>query len=153
MWVYQDRELTEADVDGYVGFVYLITNLVDGRFYVGKKTLKFRRTKTVKGRKRRVVVDSDWRDYWSSSDRLRADVVELGESSFERRVLHLCETKSQMTYMEMVEQIERRVLERDDSYNDWICARVRRRGQLRPGFTSATNGDNMISTVSDDEAN
>ena len=129
VWLYQDSEFTEPG--SYAGFVYMITNLTNGKFYIGKKNFTFQKIKSVKGKKKRVKVPSDWADYWSSSNALQADVEALGKDKFERQILHLCENKSQMNYLELVEQVDRRVLERDDSYNEWIMVKVRKTKSLR----------------------
>ena len=65
-------------------FVYLITNLIDDKKYVGKKLAKFKTTKKpLKGRKnkRRGTKESDWRTYWGSSDKLIDEVSKLGEDN------------------------------------------------------------------------
>jgi hypothetical protein len=48
-WIFQENHI-EVLPDDCVGFVYLITNLVSGRKYIGKKLAKFSKTtdKTVK---------------------------------------------------------------------------------------------------------
>ena len=54
-----------------MGFVYLITNTTNGRMYIGKKLARFKRSRPpLKGRKnkRRYKVDSEWQDYYGSSD-------------------------------------------------------------------------------------
>jgi hypothetical protein len=125
-WQYQGRELEQIP-EGYIGFVYLITNLKTGQKYIGKKLAQFKKTKPpLKGRKlkRRSIVESDWRDYWGSSDRLNADVQALGEENFTREILYLCKSKAEMSYLEAREQFERRVLESDDYYNGIINVRV-----------------------------
>ena len=43
MWLYNDQEFTEDMIGDNVGFVYLITNLQNGRKYIGKKTFWFKR--------------------------------------------------------------------------------------------------------------
>jgi len=77
MWLYQGEPVTEIE-DKFVAYVYLITNLTNGRKYIGKKLTKFSRTKVVKGKKKKVKVESDWQTYWSSSEELKKDVTELG---------------------------------------------------------------------------
>ena len=64
MWLYDNKELEVIPEDAY-GYVYLITNTATGRKYIGKKLFWFRKTKVVKGKKKRIKVESDWRDYWS----------------------------------------------------------------------------------------
>jgi len=125
-WSYQGKEVEEIP-EGYIGFVYLITNLKTRQKYIGKKLAQFKRTKPpLKGKrlKRRSVVESDWRDYWGSSDRLNADVQTLGEENFTREILYLCKSKAEMSYLEAREQFERRVLESDEYYNGIINVRV-----------------------------
>jgi hypothetical protein len=129
-WTYQGRELTAEEISDYAGFVYIIENLETGRKYIGKKTLKFSRRKKVKGKMRRVVVESDFRRYFGSNDELNADVKALGEDRFTRTVLRFCKTKSEMTYCELHEQMSRHVLLDDSYYNTWILARVRRSAAL-----------------------
>ena len=107
--------------------MYLITNTTNGRQYVGKKLAKFKKTRPpLKGRinKRRSKVESDWKDYWGSSDHLNADVAELGEDKFTKEILYICNTRGVMSYLEAREQFERRVLESDDYYNGIINVRV-----------------------------
>lgn len=131
-WTYQNKIIDELP-DTCVGFVYLITNLSNGKKYIGKKLAKFSKTtyKTVtlkngnkKKKKIKTLVDSDWREYWSSSDALKADVAELGEHMFTREILYMCESKAECSYVEAREQFSQRVLESDDWYNGIINLRV-----------------------------
>ena len=126
IWTYQQQPLEEIP-EGYIGFVYLITNLTTGQKYIGKKLAQFKKTRPpLKGKKlkRRSTVESDWRDYWGSSERLQADVNTLGPENFTREILYLCKSKAEMSYLEAREQFERRVLETDDYYNGIINVRV-----------------------------
>lgn len=127
-WTHRGRE-----IDGpgdFLGFVYLITCVSTGKKYVGRKLFWFTKTKMVQKKRKRVLVESDWRDYYGSSNSLKADIEKLGRSNFRREILHMCVGKAQMNYLEMREQVERRVLERDDYYNDEIRARVHRHKSL-----------------------
>ena len=65
MWLYKNTPLEEIP-DGYVSFVYLITNQVTGRKYIGKKLFKFTRSTKKKGKRVKKEVDSDWKDYYLS---------------------------------------------------------------------------------------
>ena len=125
-WYYQDEIIEELPED-CEGFVYLITNLTNDRKYVGKKLAKFKKVRPpLKGKKnkRRSKVESDWRDYWGSSDNLLADVAELGPDKFKREILYLCPSRGIMSYLEAKEQFDRRVLETDEYYNGIINVRV-----------------------------
>jgi hypothetical protein len=125
-WTYKG-DIVESIPDEYEGFVYLITNKTTQQKYVGKKLAKFKTTKPpLKGKKnkRRGYKESDWKDYWGSSDRLQADVDAQGPNNFTREILYLCKGRGEMSYLEAREQFERRVLERDDYYNGIINVRV-----------------------------
>lgn len=126
MWLHNGQPVEEIDPK-YIAFVYLITNLTNGRKYIGKKLTKFSRTKTVKGKKKRVSIDSDWQTYWSSSDEVKKDVQELGEHNFKREILHFCISKGTSTYLEAKEQFANEVLENPELwYNGHIQCRVHR---------------------------
>lgn len=125
-WTYQGKPVEEIP-EHIIGFVYLITNLTNGKKYIGKKLSQFKKTRPpLKGkkRKRRTLVESDWRTYWGSSDNLQADVDELGEENFTREILHYCTTRGQLSYLEAKEQFDREVLLTDEYYNGIINVRV-----------------------------
>ena len=125
-WTYNGTPVTELPAD-CEGFVYLITNLTNDRKYVGKKLAKFKKTRPpLKGKKnkRREKVESDWQEYWGSSDHLKDDVASLGADNFTREILYFCNSRGLMSYLEAKEQFDRRVLETDDYYNGIINVRV-----------------------------
>jgi len=131
-WTYLGKEIDELPAD-CEGFVYLITNLTNNKKYIGKKLAKFKTSKPpLKGRKnrRRGHKESDWREYWGSSDKLQADVEALGEDKFSREILHLCPSRGVLSYLEAKEQFDRRVLETDEYYNGIINVRVGSSRQL-----------------------
>lgn len=127
-WYYEGKEIGDDDIKGYTGFVYLITNTLTGKRYIGKKTFEFTRRKKLKGRAKKTVVrvESDWRDYYGSNGALLSDVLEHGPEHFTREILRLCKTKGSANYYEMKYQILNEVLETDGWYNDQIRARVHR---------------------------
>ena len=125
-WHYQGTAVTEIP-EGYVGFVYQITNNQTGRKYIGKKLVEFKKSRPpLKGRKnkRRHTVESDWQDYYGSSDLLTEDVNKLGKEKFKREILYFCRSKGECNYLEAKEQFARGVLESDDYYNGHIRVRV-----------------------------
>jgi len=131
-WIYENTQVETLPED-CVGFVYLITNNLTGRKYIGKKLAKFSKTtyKMVKlknGNKKRKKIrgktDSDWQTYYGSSPELTKDVLELGVENFSREVLFYCKSKSECSYIEAREQFARRVLESNDYYNGHIQVRV-----------------------------
>ena len=131
-WYYQDTPV-ETLPDDCVGFVYLITNNLSGRKYIGKKLAKFSKItyKTVKQKngvkkrkKIRSKIDSDWQEYYGSSPELTKDIVSLGKENFRREILFYCKSKSECSYVEAREQFSRKVLELNDYYNGHIQVRV-----------------------------
>jgi hypothetical protein len=131
-WTYQNT-LIEILPEDCVGFVYLITNTISGRMYIGKKLAKFAKTTyrvvkqkngIKKKKKIRTKIDSDWRDYYGSNLELNADVLKLGKENFTREILYYCTSKAQCSYIEAREQFSRKVLESKDYYNGQISVRV-----------------------------
>ena len=127
MWIYQNNEFTEDQINIYIGYVYLITNKLNGRKYIGKKLFWFAKTRVVKGKKKKEKVLSDWQKYWSSSEELKNDVKSLGEENFTREILYLCSTKGTMSYLELREQIDRRVMETDEYYNAFVGGKIHKK--------------------------
>ena len=125
-WTHNEVEFNDEQVGDYLGFVYLITNLVDGRMYVGKKLFHSSKTKQVAGKKKKYKVPSDWKIYYGSNDELKKDVSSLGKESFKREILHLCKSKGECSYLEAKEQFTRCVLESNNFYNSWLMVRVRK---------------------------
>ena len=133
MWTYQQKIVNDLP-ENVVGFVYQITNTTNDRMYIGKKLARFKRSRPpLKGRKnkRRYKVDSDWRDYYGSSDKLSADILKLGKENFRREILFYCYSKAELSYVEAREQFARKVLESNDYYNGHIRVRVHGKGIIR----------------------
>jgi hypothetical protein len=131
-WTYQNNIVEELPED-CVGFVYIITNTISNRKYIGKKLAKFSKTTykvvklkngTKKKKKIRSKIDSDWRDYYGSSPELSKDVAELGTENFTREILFYCSSKAECSYIEAREQFSHKVLESKDYYNGHIQVRV-----------------------------
>ena len=132
VWLYESQTVEQLP-DDCVGFVYLITNTLTGRKYIGKKLAKFSKItyKVVKlknGNKKkkkiRSKIDSDWQLYYGSSPELTKDIEKLGIENFSREILYYCKSKSECSYIEAREQFARKVLESDDYYNGHIQVRV-----------------------------
>lgn len=133
--------LSDDFTSDYFGFIYKITNLETGKFYIGKKSFIHNKKKKLgkkellsipvtRGRRpttKREQVDSGWKTYWGSSKELLSDVKELGEDKFERVILSFHSSSKQLTYFEMMHHVKENVLFRTDSYNDNILAKFYRK--------------------------
>lgn len=115
-------------------YIYLISNLIDGRIYVGKKQLSFSKKKKLskkakklpenKGKRvTRVLVDGGWETYWGSCKELTEDIKKLGQHNFTKVILQTVYNKAQASYYELVWQIKLEVLT-TPSYNGWLKATV-----------------------------
>ena len=101
-WTYEGKEIDNIPNE-YEGFVYLITNTTTNQKYIGKKLAKFKTTKPpLKGKKnkRRGTKESDWREYYGSSDRLNADVAALGADKFTREILEVVNDSNKLNERE-----------------------------------------------------
>ena len=109
------------------GFVYLITNTESGMKYIGKKQIE-KKTKRppLKGKKRKRVIvgESDWKTYTGSSDRLNADIEELGKDKFKFEIIRSCGNKSELAYMETLYQFQAEALISEDYYNGILNIRI-----------------------------
>ena len=140
-WLYGDKEFKTIEdfPSGIVGFVYKITNLCDGRIYIGRKILYNRLTKLLTKReitewekpgrvpkKKKVVKESDWQSYWGSNKQIKEDLQTMGEECFKREILVLCKNKKQLSYYEVYWQMKLDVLA-IDSYNENIAGKFYRK--------------------------
>lgn len=129
-WLYQGKEWQlpeEFNPDVVYGFVYLITNKMDQKKYVGKKFFWSQKTLPItkkRKRRKRLKVESDWRTYWGSNKYLVEDVKNHGPENFTREILHLCKTKGECAYYEAKEQFDREVLLTEEYYNGIISCKI-----------------------------
>ena len=143
-WLYNDDSSKIAIAEDFstdeYGFIYKITNLETGKYYIGKKAFFHNKKKkltkkeiaeqTGPGRKattRVDQVDSGWKSYWGSSKELQQDVKELGPEFFECIILKLCRDKKELTYYELHYQCINEWLLSYDSYNDNILGKFFRK--------------------------
>lgn len=133
-WLYNNKNITEEDIpESSIGFIYIITNLIDGQRYIGRKLLtKAAPKKVVKKKdgtvsKRKAVQprkESDWVNYFGSCIELKEDVKNLGKENFKREILMFCKTISMLNYQEAKHQFLYGVLESDGFYNGNIMIRA-----------------------------
>ena len=135
-WIYHDEEIfaIEAfpDHENLYGFVYIITDTVTGKFYVGKKAFTHTRKKKISQKLKKATgtrktyehtkVDSKWMEYYGSSKELLADINKYGKGRFEREIVELCCSKKYLSFAEVSWQIKLEVLKRK-TYNGNILGR------------------------------
>ena len=127
MWLYEGNEFTSDMIGDNFGFVYQITDLDNDKKYIGKKWFwSTTKRPPLKGktRKRTVVKQSDWQDYYGSSDEVKQLVEDHGRDRFKREILRLCKTKGECSYYEAKLQFDFDVLFRDDYYNEFIGIKI-----------------------------
>lgn len=122
MWIYNDEVFTEDMIGDNVGFVYIISNTTNGKFYIGKKLFTKLKTVQKKKKKKRTRVSSNWVDYTGSNDQLNEDIK--NGHQIKKHILHLCKSKGWCSYMETKEIFMRNCLLKDDYYNSYIIARI-----------------------------
>jgi hypothetical protein len=146
-WLYKGNKIKNIEDFGEqtpFGFVYLISNTVDGRIYIGKKFLQHKKTKklgkkaiaeqTGPGRKKTKEIsyaESDWKTYWGSCKPLLEDIKRLSEDKFYKEILDLAWSSKHLSYLEAKYQFKTDVLE-TNSYNDNIQARYYRKDLATP---------------------
>ena len=126
-WMHNGKSFTSDMVSDYYGFVYRITNLINGYDYVGRKYFKTKRKlKPLIGRKnkRHRIKETDWQDYWGSSRRLLEDIEKHGKHNFKREIICLCDTRGQTNYMEAKIQFDEDVLIKENNYNGIIAIKI-----------------------------
>ncbi len=97
-WVFEGRTFLSEDINDLYGFVYRITNTVNGRKYIGRKYFwSFRKPP---GKKRKVKQESDWKKYYGSCPELKDDLKVFGKETFSREILSLHSTKGSCNFEE-----------------------------------------------------
>ena len=143
-WLYENKEITEEVIpEDAAGFVYMITHIPTGRYYIGKKSLESVRTvkigkrelerirqerkeKGLGGRialKKKVRKVSDWGTYYSSNDWITEQIKEGKQDEFKREIIQFCNSKKSLSYYEVYWMFKYDVLSDENSLNGNILGK------------------------------
>jgi hypothetical protein len=132
-WLYNGKVFREEDIpEGAVGFVYLMTAIIDRKSaaYVGKKnfyaSIKKKIAKKNLSTDKRLkkytrVSKSSYQNYYSSNDILKK--AHKNGVIIKREIIKICYSKTELTYEEVKHQFHYGVLEHDCYLNGNILGR------------------------------
>lgn len=133
MWVYKGKEFKEDMIpEDAFGFIYEMSAIIDGNSvrYIGKKNF-YSDVKTKLGKKSlptdkrlktyKRVRKYNYQNYFSSNDILKAVAKKKG--IIKREILHICYSKTELSYMETKLQFMYGVLESDEFLNGNILGK------------------------------
>lgn len=117
-WYYKDSRVHSiqdlpSKAQQATGFVYLISNLTNGKKYIGKKLLYTKHHK-----------ETDWIKYTGSCNALNAD-INKGDK-IRKDILHFCYSRGDLSYKELLLQVKHKVLLEQTYYNGIIRVRINR---------------------------
>jgi hypothetical protein len=102
-WTFRDDKTRVPQPDEYFGFVYVISNKLTTKQYIGCKQYW-------QMRKRKKHKPSNWRVYTSSSKELNEDIDKLGKRRFKFEIIQEYKTKRGLHYYEQYYQMKHHVL-------------------------------------------
>lgn len=88
----------------WLGFVYLLVCKKSGKFYIGKK-LFWAKSKN-KSRGATAREESNWREYMGSSKTVEAEIKAWGVENFERHMIAVYNSKSELSLCELMYQLK-----------------------------------------------
>ena len=107
-WLYKDKPFTTDQIEDHYGFVYLIRNNINNRCYIGRKY--FWSHRKPRGKKRRVKLESNWKQYYGSCPELKEDIERIGKHNFSRSILSLHKTAGKTNFEETKQLFTHNVL-------------------------------------------
>jgi hypothetical protein len=121
-WLYEGQPF--EDWESWYGFVYMITHIPTGKKYLGRKYFTLAGYKQVKGKRKKIRKESDWRTYYGSSKHLQADVEKYGKDQFKREIIRLCKNRTECSYYETKAIFEEDALLTEEFYNAWVSCKI-----------------------------
>ena len=124
-WIY-DNEPLLIPPQNAVGFVYIISDNIHDKLYIGKKLFFFSKSYQKNKKTKKKLVESDWKSYYGSNKTLINIVNQYDNNSFSRSIIHIAYSKSHAAYLESKEIFLRDAILSDKFYNDWVAAKITR---------------------------
>lgn len=141
-WIHKGEEIININQfpKNAIGFIYLIRNLTNGRYYYGRKTCisnsKKRLTLAEKKlpenqRKTFKIIEKEnsWKSY-TGSNKLLNEHVKAGHI-IEKEIIQFCFSKAELTFYETRAIVCSECMLTDSCYNDWISAKVYKRNLIK----------------------
>ena len=142
-WIFKNNKIYDISQfpEGTYGFIYIVTHILTGKSYVGKKSLhhnvKKKLTKkelaeqTGPGRKsisKTIQKESDWKTYYGSAKPILELIKQGKQDEFTRKILCIVPNKKLLTYFECKYLFKYEVLEDPDMwFNDNILGKFYRK--------------------------
>lgn len=138
MWIYNEKEFKPEDIpEGAEGFIYAMKAVIDGeeKLYIGKKNFysvtnvkkgkrELAAMEDKRGSKKKQVKKLKYENYFSSNKVLMAAHKE--GVKIKRLILHICNSKRELTYQEARYMFKLDVLENEKYLNNSILSRFYR---------------------------
>jgi len=120
-------EEVNINTEEWFGFIYLIKDTISGKQYLGKKNFRsvvnkklgkkeIKALPVTRGRnpsKKKVISESDWKNYYSSCDEIKNDP---DKSKYERYLVKLCKSSKELSYWETKYLLQYEVLEQPEKW-------------------------------------
>tara|TARA_R110001592_G_scaffold122912_1_gene330187 strand:- start:48 stop:467 length:420 start_codon:yes stop_codon:yes gene_type:complete len=137
MWLYKEKVINgiEDMPKNSFGFIYEVCYTPTNEKYLGKKVLQFnKKLPPLKGfkRKRKVIVESDWKTYYGSHQKIKTLLKENKQDNFKRNILEFSFNKKHLTYLETKYLFCNHVLENTEYINDNILGKFFRKDLVNP---------------------
>lgn len=121
-WTYNGKEIDNISKtpEGSISFIYKIT-LSDGRYYIGRKTMK--KPNYTSGKlKGQSKGEYSWKTYTGSSKELTA-LIKSG-ATYKKEILKFCFSKAETTYEETRTILCQSALTDPNCFNFWVKATI-----------------------------
>lgn len=90
-------------IKGLYGFIYVTTNLINGKMYVGQKKVSKK--------------DSHWKTYLGSGTALKNSIKKYGKENFDRKIIDIAFNKNELNWLEYFYTKRFDCVDRDIWYN------------------------------------